>query len=92
MVNNWISYQWPTHHNVCSVCVCVCVCVSVSVSSLDDMLRAGINKASHLVVVNRESHENMTGEETLADSETIIAVQTVFRYMQSVLLPVTVLV
>lgn len=40
---------------------------------------AGINKASHLVVVNRESQESMTGEETLADSETIMAVQTVFR-------------
>ncbi|KAK7479069.1 hypothetical protein BaRGS_00029661 [Batillaria attramentaria] len=50
-----------------------------SILSLDDMLRAGINKASHLVVVNRESEDNMAGEETLADSETIIAVQTVFR-------------
>ena len=43
------------------------------------MLKAGINKASHLVVVNRETDQNMAGEETLADSETIIAVQTVFR-------------
>ncbi|XP_070208431.1 potassium channel subfamily T member 2-like isoform X2 [Littorina saxatilis] len=50
-----------------------------SITSLDDMLRAGINKASHLVVVNRESNQNMAGEETLADAETIIAVQTVFR-------------
>ena len=44
------------------------------------MLRAGINKASHLVVVNRETADKSCGgEETLADSETIIAVQTVFR-------------
>ncbi|XP_025089681.1 potassium channel subfamily T member 2-like isoform X3 [Pomacea canaliculata] len=50
-----------------------------SIKSLDDLLMAGINKASHLVVVNRESQESMTGEETLADSETIMAVQTVFR-------------
>ena len=48
-------------------------------SSLDDLLKAGINKASHLVVVNREAEQNMAGEETLADSETILAVQTVFR-------------
>ena len=51
----------------------------VHFSSLDDLLKAGINKASHLVVVNRETEQNMAGEETLADSETILAVQTVFR-------------
>lgn len=50
-----------------------------SILSLDDMLRAGINKASHLVVVNRETEDAMAGEETLADAETILAVQTVFR-------------
>ena len=44
--------------------------------SIDDLLRAGINKASHLVVVNQESY---TGEDTLADADTIIAVQTVFK-------------
>ena len=53
--------------------------VWVYFSSLDDLLKAGINKASHLVVVNRETEQNMAGEETLADSETILAVQTVFR-------------
>ena len=47
--------------------------------SVDDLLLAGINKASHLVVVNRDSEECHGGEEILADSETIVAVQTIFR-------------
>ncbi|KAL8590822.1 hypothetical protein ACOMHN_064160 [Nucella lapillus] len=55
-----------------------------SITRLDDMLRAGINKASHLVVVNREPrdkdrHQKTIVEETLVDSETIITVQTIFR-------------
>ncbi|KAK6167603.1 hypothetical protein SNE40_021590 [Patella caerulea] len=48
------------------------------ISSVDDLLRGGINKASHLVVVNKEKHQKQ-GEETLSDSETIVAVQTIFR-------------
>ncbi|XP_076465055.1 potassium channel subfamily T member 2-like [Babylonia areolata] len=55
-----------------------------SITSLDDLLRAGINKASHLVVVNREPRDKdslskTNAEETLVDSETIITVQTIFR-------------
>ncbi|WAR18060.1 KCNT2-like protein [Mya arenaria] len=49
-----------------------------SISSVDDLLKAGINKASHLVVVNKEQSENES-EDTLADSETIVAVQTIFK-------------
>ncbi|ESO82923.1 hypothetical protein LOTGIDRAFT_91677, partial [Lottia gigantea] len=48
------------------------------ISSVDDLLKAGINKASHLVVVNKDKAHKQ-GEETLADSETIVAVQTIFR-------------
>jgi len=46
--------------------------------SVDDLLKAGINKASHLVVVNKEQ-VNTECEDTLADSETIVAVQTIFK-------------
>ncbi|CAG5121404.1 unnamed protein product, partial [Candidula unifasciata] len=46
---------------------------------VDDLLLAGINKASHLVVVNRDSDSDYGGEEILADSETIVAVQTIFK-------------
>lgn len=46
---------------------------------VDDLLLAGINKASHLVVVNRDSDSDYGGEEVLADSETIVAVQTIFK-------------
>ncbi|GFR84571.1 potassium channel subfamily T member 1 [Elysia marginata] len=50
-----------------------------SIRSVDDLLISGINKASHLVVVNRDSEACHGGEEILADSETIVAVQTIFR-------------
>ncbi|XP_059158218.1 potassium channel subfamily T member 2-like isoform X3 [Physella acuta] len=49
------------------------------IKNVDDLLVAGINKASHLVVVNRDSDTDYGGEEILADSETIVAVQTIFR-------------
>ncbi|CAL1536466.1 unnamed protein product [Lymnaea stagnalis] len=49
------------------------------IQNVDDLLVAGINKASHLVVVNRDSDSDYGGEEILADSETIVAVQTIFR-------------
>lgn len=48
------------------------------VCSVDDLLKAGINKASHLVVVNKEEGD-ADFEDTLADSETIVAVQTIFK-------------
>ncbi|XP_055871661.1 potassium channel subfamily T member 2-like isoform X4 [Biomphalaria glabrata] len=49
------------------------------IQNVDDLLVAGINQASHLVVVNRDSDSDYGGEEILADSETIVAVQTIFR-------------
>ena len=51
------------------------------ISSVDDLLKAGINKASHLVVVNRENSMDKQCEEVLGDSETIVAVQTIFKYV-----------
>lgn len=45
--------------------------------SVDDLLKAGINKACHLVIVNRES--SAISEEVLTDSETIVDVQTVSK-------------
>ncbi|KAL4216992.1 potassium channel [Mactra antiquata] len=48
------------------------------ITSVDDLLKAGINKASHLVVVNKEQVDENC-EDTLADSETIVAVQTIFK-------------
>ena len=51
------------------------------ITSVDDLLRAGINKASHLVVVNRENAKDKQTEEVLGDSETIVAVQTIFKYV-----------
>ena len=47
--------------------------------SIDDLLRAGINLADNVVVVNKET-SNSAEEETLADCNTIVAVQTIFRY------------
>lgn len=48
------------------------------ISSIDDLLLAGINKVSHLVVVNHDTmRDNM--EETMVDSETIVAVQTIIK-------------
>ena len=52
-----------------------------NIFSVDDLLRAGINKASHLVVVNRENSSDKQCEEVLGDSETIVAVQTIFKYV-----------
>ncbi|XP_046570443.1 potassium channel subfamily T member 2-like [Haliotis rubra] len=49
-----------------------------SLDSLDDLLRAGINHAGNVVIVNKESSTSRE-EETLADSNTIVSVQTIFR-------------
>ncbi|KAH3713899.1 hypothetical protein DPMN_073700 [Dreissena polymorpha] len=54
-----------------------------TITSVDDLLMAGINKASHLVVANKEMVQSVC-EDTLADSETIVAVQTVFKLFPKV--------
>ena len=46
--------------------------------SLDDLLRAGINLAENVVVVNKELN-NSAEEDTLSDCNTIVAVQTMFK-------------
>lgn len=46
--------------------------------SLDDLLRAGINVAENVVVVNKELN-NSAEEDTLSDCNTIVAVQTMFK-------------
>jgi hypothetical protein len=46
--------------------------------SLDDLLRAGITLAENVVVVNKE-FSNAAEEDTLADCNTIVAVQTMFK-------------
>ena len=56
-------------------------------SSIDDLLRAGINLADNVVVVNKET-SNSAEEETLADCNTIVAVQTIFRYALILLNPI----
>lgn len=45
--------------------------------SVDDLLKAGINKASHLVIVNRSS--NQAREVVLTDADTIVTVQSIFK-------------
>ena len=55
--------------------------------SIDDLLRAGINLADNVVVVNKET-SNSAEEETLADCNTIVAVQTIFRYAIILLNPI----
>ena len=59
--------------------------------SIDDLLRAGINLADNVVVVNKET-SNSAEEETLADCNTIVAVQTIFRYALILLNPISKLV
>lgn len=52
------------------------------ISSVDDLLRAGITKASQIVIVKREMTENIT-ERSLMDTGTIIAVQQIFKLFPS---------
>lgn len=52
------------------------------ISSVDDLLRAGITKASQIVIVKREMTQNIT-ERTLMDTGTIIAVQQIFKLFPS---------
>ncbi|PVD22217.1 hypothetical protein C0Q70_18023 [Pomacea canaliculata] len=49
-----------------------------SIDCLDDLLRAGINVAENVVIVNKEA-SNSAEEDTLSDCNTIVAVQTIFR-------------
>lgn len=51
--------------------------------SLDDLIRAGINLADSVVVGNKES-TNSAEEDSLADCNTIVAVQTMFKMFPSV--------
>ncbi|XP_053380951.1 potassium channel subfamily T member 2-like isoform X3 [Mercenaria mercenaria] len=53
-----------------------------SIDAIDDLLRAGINLADNVVIVNKES-SNSQEEETLADCNTIVAVQSIFRLFPS---------
>jgi potassium channel subfamily T protein 1 len=55
----------------------------VHVSSLDDLLRAGITLAENVVVVNKEL-SNSAEEDSLADCNTIVAVQTMFKFFPSI--------
>ena len=48
------------------------------VFSLEDLLKAGINLADNVVIVNKET-SNSKEDEFLADCNTIVAVQTIFR-------------
>lgn len=49
-----------------------------SIDCLDDLLRAGINLAENVVVVNKEL-SNSAEEDSLADCNTIVAVQNMFK-------------
>lgn len=51
-----------------------------SIDCLDDLLRAGITLAENVVVVNKEL-SNSAEEDSLADCNTIVAVQTMFKYV-----------
>ncbi|XP_053211920.1 potassium channel subfamily T member 2-like isoform X2 [Panonychus citri] len=54
-----------------------------SIDSLDDLIKAGINLADSVVVVNKET-TNSAEEDYLADCNTIVAVQTMFKMFPSV--------
>lgn len=51
-------------------------------NSLDDLIKAGINLAHSVVVTNKES-TNSAEEDYLADCNTIVAVQTMFKMFPS---------
>ncbi|XP_074597555.1 potassium channel subfamily T member 2-like isoform X2 [Brevipalpus obovatus] len=54
-----------------------------SIDNLDDLIKAGINLADSVVVVNKET-TNSAEEDYLADCNTIVAVQTMFKMFPSV--------
>ncbi|XP_063407916.1 potassium channel subfamily T member 1-like isoform X3 [Mytilus trossulus] len=47
------------------------------ITNIDHLLLAGIHKSSHFVIVNKESFGEL--EETMVDSQTIVAVQTILK-------------
>ncbi|XP_075585247.1 slowpoke 2 isoform X4 [Dermatophagoides farinae] len=53
------------------------------IDNLDDLIRAGINLADSVVVVNKET-TNSAEEDYLSDCNTIVAVQTMFKMFSSV--------
>ncbi|KAK4312451.1 hypothetical protein Pmani_016138 [Petrolisthes manimaculis] len=53
------------------------------IDCLDDLLRAGINLAENVVVVNKEL-SNSAEEDTLSDCNTIVAVQTMFKFFPNI--------
>jgi hypothetical protein len=62
----------------CSIFIRITYSCNNMIFSLDDLLRAGILLAENVVVVNKEL-SNSAEEETLADCNTIVAVQTMFK-------------
>lgn len=62
----------------------------LNLCSLDDLLRAGINVAENVVIVNKEA-SNSAEEDTLSDCNTIVAVQTIFRSVRKMLTVVFIL-
>ncbi|XP_052746867.1 potassium channel subfamily T member 1 isoform X14 [Bicyclus anynana] len=54
-----------------------------SIDCLDDLLRAGITLAENVVVVNKEL-SNSAEEDSLSDCNTIVAVQTMFKFFPSI--------
>ncbi|XP_048523086.1 potassium channel subfamily T member 1-like isoform X4 [Dendroctonus ponderosae] len=54
-----------------------------SIDCLDDLLRAGISLAENVVVVNKEL-SNSAEEDSLSDCNTIVAVQTMFKFFPSI--------
>lgn len=50
-----------------------------AIDCVDDLLRAGITLADNVVVANKE-FSNSLEEDTLSDCNTIVAVQTMFRF------------
>ncbi|XP_047543744.1 potassium channel subfamily T member 2 isoform X12 [Vanessa atalanta] len=54
-----------------------------TIDCLDDLLRAGITLAENVVVVNKEL-SNSAEEDSLSDCNTIVAVQTMFKFFPSI--------
>ncbi|KAK7485655.1 hypothetical protein BaRGS_00023104, partial [Batillaria attramentaria] len=55
-----------------------------SLKSIDDLLKAGIRKALHLVISHIGAQSSGSAEETLEDAETIVMVQKIARLFPSV--------
>ncbi|GAB6021918.1 hypothetical protein CHUAL_006081 [Chamberlinius hualienensis] len=55
-----------------------------TVDNIDDLLKAGINFADSVVVLNKESEKNQESEENMSDCDTIVAVQAIFKYYPNI--------